>query len=165
MTTIRTTRVSLRWIAIAVLLPSAMAGCGSTGPLSGTVTDSAGGSNHAIEFSQCMRANGVPSFPDPGPRGYQLGPGSGIDLGSPAARRAMNACEKYLNQTGHPPPVPASVRRQELEFASCMRANGVPNFPDPDASGDIQFPVDSPIPRSPAFRIAQSACNKYVPGR
>lgn len=111
-----------------------------------------------------MRANGVPNFPDPGPSGYQLGPGSGIDLRSPAGRRAMNACEKHLNQTGHSPPVPASVRRQELQFANCMRANGVPNFPDPDANGDIQFPVDSPIPRSPAFRIAQRVCNKYVPG-
>jgi hypothetical protein len=165
MTTIRATPTSLRSIAIAVLGAVAVTGCGSTGPLSGTVTNSPSGPNHAFEFSQCMRAKGVPNFPDPGPNGYRLGPGSGIDLSSPAAESAMKACEKYLNQTGHPPPVPANVQRQELELASCMRANGVPNFPDPDANGDIQFPVDSPIPRSPAFRRAQSACKKYVPGR
>jgi hypothetical protein len=44
-----------------------------------------------------------------------------------------------------------------------MRANGVPNFPDPDASGNIQFPLGSPIPKSPAFRHAQNGpCEKYA---
>jgi hypothetical protein len=53
--------------------------------------------------------------------------------------------------------------RQELKFARCMRANGVPNFPDPDANGNIQFPVTSPIPKSPAFQRAKNgACKKYL---
>jgi len=44
-----------------------------------------------------------------------------------------------------------------------MRANGVPNFPDPNANGDIQFPVTSAIPKSPAFQRAQSGpCKKYL---
>jgi hypothetical protein len=150
--------VSWLWIAIAVLSGASMTGCGSTGPLSGTVTNAPSGSNSPIQFSQCIRANGVPSFADPGPGGYQR---SGINLQSPAVQSAMNACMHYLPQSGHSPPVPASVRHQELLLANCMRANGVPNFPDPDKNGDIEFPVTSPIPQSPAFQRAQNGpCKK-----
>jgi len=153
MSTIRRSRVNCLWIAIAVLGGAAMAGCGSTGPLSGTVTNAPGGSNSALRFSECMRANGVPSFPDPGPSGYAR---RGINLQSPAAQSATNACTHYLPPSGHSPTVPASVRHQALLLANCMRANGVPNFPDPDKNGDIQFPVTSPIPQSPAFQRAQN---------
>ena len=76
-------RVSSLWIAIAVLGGASIAGCGSTGPPSRTVTNAPSGSNSALRFSQCMRANGVPNFPDPGPSGYAR---SGINLQSPAAR-------------------------------------------------------------------------------
>ena len=160
MSTIRGSGVSPLWIAIAVMGGASMAGCGSTGPLSGTVTNTPSGSNSVLQFSQCMRANGVPSFPNPGPGGFAR---SGINLQSPAVQSAMNACMHHLPQAGHSPPVPASVWHQELLLANCMRANGVPNFPDPDANGNIQFPVTSPIPQSPAFQRAQNGpCKKYL---
>ena len=150
------------WIAIAVL-GAAVAGCGTTGAPGRTAANAKSGPNRTLQFAQCMRSNGVSNFPDPGPGGYKIGPGSGINLQSPAAQSAFNACQPDLPQSGHPPPVPVSIRRQELKFAQCMRANGVPNFPDPNASGDIQFPVSSPIPRSPAFQRAQSgACKDYL---
>ncbi len=165
MSTIRSSRVSSLWIAIAVLGGAVVAGCGSTGAPGRTAATARRGPSSGLQFSQCMRANGVPNFPDPGPRGNQIGPGSGLNLQSPAGQLAFNACVKYLHQSGHSPPVPASVRRQELKLAQCMRANGVPNFPDPDANGDIQFPVTSPIPQSPAFQRAQNGpCKKYVNG-
>jgi hypothetical protein len=162
MSTIRRSRVSSLWTAIAVLGGAAMAGCGSTGPVSRTVTNAPGGSNSALQFSRCMRANGAPSFPDPGPDGYAR---SSINLQSPAVQGAMNACTRYLPPSRHSPTVPASVRHQELLLANCMRANGVPNFPDPDKNGDIQFPITSSIPQSPAFQRAQNGpCKKYESG-
>jgi hypothetical protein len=52
-----------------------------------------------------------------------------------------------------------------LQFARCMRVNGVPNFPDPDANGDIQFPISSAIPQSPSFQDAQNGpCKRYLTG-
>lgn len=46
-----------------------------------------------------------------------------------------------------------------------MRANGVPNFPDPSSSGGIQIPDKSGInPQSPAFQAAQRKCFKLLPG-
>ena len=107
-----------------------------------------------------MRGHGIPNFPDPGPGGYSR---SGINFQSPAVESAMNACMRYLPESGHSPPVPASVRHQELLLANCMRANGVANYPDPGANGAVQFPVGSPIPRSPAFQRAQNGpCEKYL---
>jgi hypothetical protein len=160
MSTIRRSRVSSRSIVIAVLASAAIASCGSTGHLSRTAANAKSRTNPALQFSQCMRTNGVPNLPDPGPSGYQT---SGINLQSPAAERAFNVCVNYLHQPAHPPPTPESVQEEDLKFAQCMRANGVPNFPDPDANGNIQFPITSPIPQSPAFQHAQNGpCKKYL---
>ena len=138
--------MSSLWIAIAVLSGAAIAGCGSAGAPGGTGTDAASG----IQFAQCMRANGVPNFPD-GP----ITPNSGINPLSPAYQSAQNACKRYAPRHA-PPPVPASVRQQERALARCMRANGVSDFPDPDANGNSQFPIGSPIPQSQAFQRAQN---------
>ena len=52
-----------------------------------------------------------------------------------------------------------------LKFASCMRVNGVPNFPDPSSSGEIQIAPGSGLnPQSPAFEAAQKRCGKLLPG-
>jgi hypothetical protein len=146
------------WIAILVLSGVTLAACGSTSTQTATSTIATTAS--ALRFSQCVRANGAPSFPDPGPGGYQR---RGINLDSPAVQSAMNACAKYLPPSGDSPPTPESVRQEELADAKCMRANGVPSFPDPDANGNIQFPVGDPLPQSPAFLRAQNGpCKTYL---
>ena len=43
-----------------------------------------------VEFAKCMRANGVPNFPDPTGTPGQLGPDSGVDPGAPAYLAALN---------------------------------------------------------------------------
>lgn len=50
-----------------------------------------------------------------------------------------------------------------LKFARCMRAHGVSNFPDPTPGGGIQI-GPGVNPSSPAFRSAQTSCNKLLPG-
>lgn len=52
---------------------------------------------------------------------------------------------------------------QELEFARCMRTNGVPSFPDPDASGGFQLSRGTD-PSSPVFKAAQAKCQHFLPG-
>jgi hypothetical protein len=154
MHTIRRSRATSLWIAIAVLGGVAISGCGSAGGPGGTSTNAASG----LRGAQCMRANGVPNFPD-----GRITPNSGIDPLSPAFQGAESICKKYQPHDAPPPPVPASARQQERALARCMRAHGVPDFPDPDANGNIQFPIGSPIPQSPAFHVAQSGpCKRYV---
>ncbi len=54
-----------------------------------------------------------------------------------------------------------SAGGSELAFASCMRADGVSNFPDPKA-GRIALPAGT-SPTAPAFRAAQAKCQKLLP--
>jgi hypothetical protein len=53
---------------------------------------------------------------------------------------------------------------QAAKFAVCIRKHAVPNFPDPNAQGVIQFGSAEGIdPRSPAFRSAVHACRALLP--
>jgi hypothetical protein len=49
-------------------------------------------------MAKCMRENGVPDFPDPGPNGEMNLDGSKLDIGpgNPAFDKAEKACEKYM---------------------------------------------------------------------
>jgi hypothetical protein len=52
-----------------------------------------------------------------------------------------------------------------LEFANCMRDNGVPNFPDPGGGGGgVNLEGTGINPQSPAFKAARQACRKFTPG-
>ena len=51
--------------------------------------------------------------------------------------------------------------QQLTKFAACMRKNGVPNFPDPNAQGQIS--VSGIDPGSAAFQHARQACQKELP--
>jgi Tfp pilus assembly protein PilV len=61
----------------------------------------------------------------------------------------------------------AATRQQAAKFAECMRANGVKEFPDPDASGT--YTIDgiangsSLDTHSAAFKQAIAACNDLQP--
>lgn len=52
-----------------------------------------------------------------------------------------------------------------ITYADCMRTHGVPNFPDPtSAAGGVQLVGSGVNTQSPAFRSAQSTCQKLLPG-
>jgi hypothetical protein len=53
-------------------------------------------------------------------------------------------------------------QKQALEFAQCMRDNGVPDFPDPDAEG--RFTEGEHDSDDPALRAAQEECRDLAPG-
>jgi hypothetical protein len=61
----------------------------------------------------------------------------------------------------------SSAREKGLKFAECMRDNGVAEFPDPDASGELT--IDGVVngssldPNSAVFRNAISACKDLEP--
>jgi hypothetical protein len=70
------------------------------------------------------------------------------------------------------PSVPAKFRRQvelALEYSSCMRAHGVPNFADPKISvSDTELVMQNPQMSatevaSPAYESASATCAKYLP--
>jgi hypothetical protein len=66
---------------------------------------------------------------------------------------------------GSSPESPASLEQAGVAFAECMRASGVPNFPDPKAGGGFLFHASAGVnPSSPTFKAAQAKCHKLMPG-
>lgn len=128
-------------------------------------------------YADCMRAHGVPAFPDPKPGGgIQLGPG--VDPSAPAFQAARATCRKLLpagmlgaGTTTHPS---SGTLERFVRIAECMRRHGVPDFPDPRTSvpstfggagviSDIEgvifvFPAATIDLQSPAFTRAAAAC-------
>ena len=133
-----------------------------------------GAPNVPISMSKCMRANGVPNFPDPreGPDGGGVGwPGGGPvmisrdvllimgqQLAGPAVASAARSCKQYM-APGSPPAVSESERVAAIANAECMRVHGVPNFPDPTFSGgQLNAGLDAVNPQAPAFKRAAAEC-------
>jgi hypothetical protein len=121
-------------------------------------------------FSSCMRSHGVHNFPDPSSGGnLTIGPGAGIDPNSATFKNAQRACQHLLNIKPPSAAQQAQMQEQGLKFSACMRAHGLPKFPDPQTSGggmrlslDRRSGID---PSSPIFQAAQKACQKLLPGK
>jgi hypothetical protein len=102
---------------------------GSTGTAAGTGTGtSASAQDKAVKLAECIRAHGVPHFPDPDPKGQFA---FGIDVSPAVWRRAVEACKSL-----EPPGIFSGRRSPKqqsdaLRFAECVRAHGVKDFPDP----------------------------------
>ncbi len=177
----RGTLVAGALVAIALLAaacgggqhPSGVASLGKTKPSSAvaggvatTLPSGASVEEHyqkALKFSDCMRSNGITNFPDPtSSGGIDISSNSGIDPQSPQFQAAQKACRKYFPGPDLSKAQIAQHEAQALEFAKCMRANGVPNFPDPQfaANGaEMVRPVAGVDPNSPTYQAAANKCN------
>ena len=151
----------MRLLTAAALLSFALAlaGCGgSSGPgvahlasakgASAASSESRGSSPEgparaeqaALAYAKCMRANGVPSFPDPNAGGGFLFHARAGLSSSPSFKAAQAKCHKLLPEgPGSGPPPSAQKLAQFLKVSQCMRKNGVYDFPDPRIS----------VPRNP----------------
>jgi hypothetical protein len=166
--------------AMLMTLTLGVAGCGSNSDATeqppNTTTGNGGGGNNAgaddreaalVKYSQCMRSNGVPSFPDPvgGRLQLKVQRGGELDPDSPQFQAAQQACKSVeppgLGTSGQ------SGKQQEdmLKFVACMRKNGVPNFPDPQPDGRLLINRGAGVdPESAAFKKAEETCRKLLPG-
>jgi hypothetical protein len=123
------------------------AGCGGGGsPGIASVTSSATAvtttttQNGLLAFSQCMRSNGMPSFPDP-----QRFVGGNVKLTIhqlAPSQAALSACNHLLPTNGGSGSQETAQQQRtqladELSFARCMRSHGVSRFPDPTAQGQL----------------------------
>jgi hypothetical protein len=104
----------------------------------------------ALAFARCMRASGVPSFPDPkAGGGFVFQTGAGVDPSAPAFKTAQAKCRKLLPSGGLAPgtsthPAPQWLAHM-VKVAQCMRRHGISGFPDPRTSVPSNpFPAGSP---------------------
>ena len=166
----------------AALSLAACGGTSSASDVAGGSTsshDTAASNGKALQFAGCMRAHGVPNFPDPTggllDHRVQQTPNSmsvnGVEVNGPAFQSAMKVCQSYLPNGGHPTAAQtAKAKSQALAMAKCMRSHGVPNFPDPSfqpgPNGGVGVKISGAgiNPNSPAFQAAAKDCGSIFGG-
>jgi hypothetical protein len=183
-------RVMVSALVAALALTMSLSACGDeaeepgVATLNGTEDDGEGEDDggepvsdeeleeQALEFSECMRENGVPDFPDPEIEDGRIqmrvgGPDGGGEIDQEAMEKAMEACEELAPRGGGNFSEEDRQQMQDemLAYAQCMRDNGY-DMPDPDfgeGEGGI-FRMEGE-PDDPAFVNAQEACEDEMPGR
>jgi hypothetical protein len=146
----------------------------STTVAAGTAASPGGPSNlqqayeAQLAYAECMRSHGEPSYPDPTLTAHSLSQSTkGVDTSTPQFLSASTACKKLIPNGG--PPSQAQIEKMvasALKHSECMRAHGVPNFPDPVVGdGGVSIRIGGPglDPSSPQFQNAQKVCQKLAP--
>jgi len=157
-----------RVAAAAAGLALVAAACGGpSGPAASTAHQTA--YQRELAYAGCMRAHGLPGFPDPQSDGtFNSTKQDAGDFHGPQFVSANKSCA-HLEGPGMTPAQQERFTTQALRFAACMRAHGVTDFqyypPHAGSSGGIGAPAGSPgaDPRSPQFQAAQQACRKLQP--
>jgi hypothetical protein len=165
---------------VAHLGSSAPAGSSSAGASSSSSSagssrsGSASPGSQAVAYSACIRAHGVPNFPDPKISVHGNGVSVAIAInpsisGNPHFNSAQQACKHLLPEGGtgaqgnHQ--ITPREQSQFLKAAACIRSHGIPNFPDPTFSGGGVHVSEKGINlHSPQARAAEEACQALIPG-
>ncbi len=138
---------SLRLLPVCALAAVALAACGSSS--NSATVPSLGGGTHtqasaapgSLAAAQaavtCARKHGMPGVPDPvvGAGGQVTIPG-GTPTPTPAVQSACGAQIRAAEAGSSTlPNVSAADMQALVRWAACMRANGLPRWPDPNAQG------------------------------
>jgi hypothetical protein len=168
------------WAVAALAMVVISAGCGGTRSSGGNDTAATPGTlgvdstatahAKAVKFAECMRTNGVGDFPDPDASGAltidAVANGSSVDTSSAAFEHAVSTCKDLEPSgfTGHE----RSLREQKaaLEFAQCIRDNGVKDFPDPGKTDPLVDTNRIPSAATPGgasiLDAAMHTCGRYA---
>ncbi|MCL2731299.1 MAG: hypothetical protein FWE15_14895 [Actinomycetia bacterium] len=164
-----------------VLVLGTTAGCGGGGndgtgvasarkPAAGSSASPSGSARSQkdglLAYARCMRANGIPKFPDPtfdGDGGVSLDMPTGTD--PTVAGAAQQKCASFLPNSGDVTKADPEVTKQLLAYARCMRANGIPKFPDPGSDGHLQLNGDALgiSTDDPKYKAADRTCSHLMP--
>jgi hypothetical protein len=158
-------RVVCRSLFVPVLAGLALlaAGCGGSkapsvanlGPTTAPNTTPASYRQARTKWAACIRAHGVPNFPDPNSDGsVNL---TGININSPQFLAAHQDCQSLV--VASPPAVVKQQVKQELAVAQCMRKHGVPDFPDPNSQGKFPGGWPQSLTSTPLGAKAAKTCN------
>jgi|HubBroStandDraft_1064217.scaffolds.fasta_scaffold238667_2 hypothetical protein len=122
-----------------------------------------------VEWAACMRSHGDPNQTDPTVDNH-YGINITIPLSAPAAlsdevHGGTAPCNQYLAAASnalkaeHPAPPAPSNDATGVRYAACMRANGVPNYPDPTGNRTNLRGIDM---NSPFFIRANKLCGTQI---
>lgn len=117
-----------------------------------------------LAYAECMRANGLPSFPDPQSDGTF--DSNLADRGDFSGSRYLSANKACAHLEGPQQTAQQFQQglRQALRFAACMRAHGIANFQASAQGGQVGVGAQGADPNSPQFQSAQGACRHLMAG-
>lgn len=146
----------------AVSLLAAACG-GPAGPAASTAHETA--YQRELAYAACMRAHGLPSFPDPQSNGtFNSTRQNASDFHGPQFLAANKSCA-HLEGPGMTLAQQQRFTSQALKFAACMRAHGITGFQyHPPLGGSTGgLGAQGGDPNAPQFQAAQQACRKLDP--
>jgi hypothetical protein len=128
----------------AVGLTLLAAACGSSP--STASADAASSASTGVAFTQCMRSHGIPDYPAPqsGGQMQKITSGQQVGVSDSVLQSAEAACQSLWPYQALTQPQQQQELTEYLKFAQCMRAQGLPKFPDPTASqGRVVFVINA----------------------
>jgi hypothetical protein len=151
--------------------PAGVASLGTTTTAAPAAARSAGGSaagSPLVEYATCMRSHGVLNFPDAATFGSsdgikaakgQMVQVSRSEGSTPTFQAAQRACAPYYGPPTTSTQVSAVELRKLLAVSRCMRAHGVPTFPDPNPTTGAMDPPAGIDKNSPQVIAALETCS------
>jgi hypothetical protein len=125
----------------------------------------------ALAFARCLRANGLPNWPDPESNGAFDKSKLQATGYSTAQTRAVEdgPCKNILPTAAPSPSTSQTITTQQqqdyIDAVACMRSHGFSNFPDPTFSdGHVTLtPPPGVDTNSTVFTNAQHICQQLIP--
>ena len=156
-------RVGVLAAAAGIALLAAACGAGSSGGTSTGIHQTA--YQRELAYAGCMRAHGLPGFPDPQSDGtFNSTKADSGDFRGPRFQSANKSCAHLEGPPETATKFQQDVRRA-LKFAACMRAHGIENFQaSVGHGGKIGMGAQGADPNSPRFLAAQRACRPLQGG-
>lgn len=113
-----------------------------------------------LATARCVRAHGVPDFPDPNNHGTLALARKGSPLWQ-KENTAMGICAHLLSHPIAPMKITGRVSPQvQQRFSACMRAHGLPGYPGLGSGINAATYVRKHLPE---LRRATAACNGLLP--
>ena len=161
-----------KFVAVAAVTAVGLAAAACSASSSSAGAGGSANTTSAVRYTSCMRSHGVPDYPGPDSSGYlpKITPSNEQQLGVSQSRfnTAQAACQALWPYQA---PTQAEQRQEladDLKFARCMRAHGLPGFPDPAPEPDgprflISVSKDGFNPHSARVLVLAHECQHVLP--
>jgi hypothetical protein len=145
--------------------PSGAGAAAGAGASAGGAANPTKAGTRILMFSACMRAHGVPNFPNPTISGNSVSLEITPSIsGNPDFKRAQAACQHLLPARPTAQHFTTAQQADYVKASACMRAHGINGFPDPDFSGPGIFNLPQGMnPSTPQFEAARHICQNLIP--
>lgn len=150
-------------VALAMAAIAFVAGCTAAAGRSGSASTSENPNSPdatIVAMIACFRAHGLPAFPDavfdPDDGRWHL-----ANERPNITPQVEQACASVIPHSTPAKAIPSGQLHDLLNYAKCMRAHGMPDFPDPAVDG-VFHGVESNLKTDPVAQSANTACQQFL---